>query len=222
MTYIKPILAGLAVTAMIAAPLTASAHGKRDKDHIDQTHDVSGFDRIEIGGVYELDVQVGGKFSVETSGHEKEVEDMRIFVEDGALIVKHKKKTIRKRGSQNGVIIKITMPEITGISIGGVADGKISGIDADRFEVQIGGVGGLDLSGKCKSLDIEVGGVSELDARDLKCESAEVQLGGVGEVDVYASHSVDIQTGGVAEVNVYGNPKHVEKNKNFLSEVNIK
>ena len=222
MTSPKTVLAALAVTALIAVPLTASAHGKKSKDHIDETHDVSGFDKIEVGGVYELDVKVGGKFSVETSGHENEVEDMKIYVEDNVLIVKHKKKTFKRRGNQNGVIITISMPEINGITIGGVGEGSISGIDADRLEVEIGGVGGLEFSGKCKTLDIAVGGVGELNARDLKCESADVALAGVGEIDIYASHSVDISTAGVGEVNVYGNPKHVQKSKNFLSEVNIK
>lgn len=223
MTNTKTILAAFAVTAMIAAPLTAAAHGKKNKDHIDETHNVSGFDKIEVGGVYELDVQVGGEFSVETSGHENEVEDMKVEVDGDTLKVGHKnKKLFRNHGNKNGVIIKITMPSITGIAIGGVGEGSISGIDADQLDVEIGGVGGLEFSGKCKTLNIEVGGVGELDARDLKCESADVQLAGVGEIDIYASHSVDIQTAGVGEVNVYGNPEHVEKNKSFLSEVNIK
>ena len=223
MTNSKLLLAGLAVAGLIAAPLSAMAHGKGDKEHIDQSHDVSGFDRIEIGGVYELDVRVGEKFSVETSGHEKEVESMKISVDGDTLSVGHKKKTFRGNfGSKNGVQIKITMPELNAISIGGVGEGKISGINADRLEVEVGGVGELEFSGTCKTLDIEVGGVGELDARDLKCENVEVQLAGVGEIDIYASHSVDISTAGVGEVNVYGNPKHVEKNKSFLSEVNIK
>jgi len=223
MTLFKTVSAVTVATAMVAVPITASAHGKKNKDHIDQTHEVSGFDELEIGGVYELDVQVGEKFSVTTSGHENEVEDMKIEVVGDTLRVGHKKK--RKRswsGNKNGIQIKITMPELNAISVGGVADGHIKGIDTDRLVIEIGGVGGFDISGKCKNLDIEVAGVGEFDARDLKCESADVQLAGVGEIDLYASHSVDVQTAGVGEVNVYGNPKHVEKTKSFLSEVNIK
>lgn len=223
MTLFKTISAITVSTAMIAVPLTAYAHGKKSKDHIDQTHDVSGFDSLEIGGVYELDVQVGKKFSVTTSGHENEVDDMKIEVVGDTLRVGHKKN--RKRnwsGNKNGIQIQITMPELNAISVGGVADGKIYGVDANRLEIEIGGVGGFDISGKCKNLDIEVAGVGEFDARDLKCETADVQLAGVGEIDIYASHSVDVQTAGVGEVNVYGSPKHVEKSKSFLSEVNIK
>ena len=222
MINFKTVSAIVVATAMITVPVTASAHGKKNKDHIDETHDLSGFDKIEIGGVYEIDVQVGEKFSIETSGHENEVEDMKVYVEDGTLKVGHKKKIFKRRGNQNGVIIKISMPKITSIAIGGVGEGSISGIDADHLQVEIGGVGGLEFSGKCKKLDIAVGGVAELDARDLKCESVDVQLAGVGEIDIYASHSADIQTAGVGEVNVYGKPKQVEKNKNFLSEINIK
>ena len=222
MISFKTVSAIVVATAMITASVTASAHGEKNKNHIDQTHNVSGFDKIEIGGVYELDVRVGGEFSVETSGHDKEAEGMKIYVEGDTLIVKQKKSFMKWSGNQNGITIKISMPKIEGIAIGGVGEGSIRGINADHLQVEIGGVGGLDFSGKCKTLKIKVGGVGELNARDLKCESADVQLAGVGEIDIYASHSVDIQTAGVGEVNVYGNPEHVEKNKSFLSEVNIK
>lgn len=223
MPHFKTATAFLAIAALATVPVTAMAHGKGSKNHIDETHDVSGFDKLEIGGVYELTVKVGKEFSVRTSGHEKEVEDMKINVDGDTLVVGHKKKMMRNfKGSKNGIQIDITMPALNSIAIGGVAEGDISGIDADRLEVQIGGVGGLEFSGKCKTLEIEVGGVGEVDARDLKCESADVQLAGVGEIDVYARHSIDVQTAGVGEVNVYGKPKHVEKSKGFLSEVNIK
>ncbi|NNC36401.1 MAG: DUF2807 domain-containing protein [Acidimicrobiales bacterium] len=223
MPSFKFVPAFLAILAIATVPVTAMAHGKGDKKHINETHDVSGFDKLEIGGVYDLDVTVGEKFSVRTSGHENEVTAMTIKVEGDTLVVGRKKKAFRNfKRNQNGIEINITMPALSEVAIGGVADGKISGIDADHLQVQIGGVGGIEFSGKCKTLDIEVGGVGELDARDLKCESAEVQLAGVGEIDLYASHSVDVQTAGVGEVNVYGNPDHVAKSKSFLSEVNIK
>lgn len=223
MPSFKTLTAILAIATIATVPVTAMAHGKGSKDHIDETHNVSGFDKLEIGGVYELNVKVGDGFSVRTSGHEKEVADMKIEVDGDTLVVGHKKKMMRNfKGSKNGIQIDITMPALNAIAIGGVAEGEFSGIDADQLDVQIGGVGGLQFSGKCKSLDIEVGGVGEVDARDLRCEYADVQLAGVGEIDLYASDSVDVQTAGVGEVNVYGKPKNVSKSKSFLSEVNIK
>lgn len=209
--------------SLIAVSGFAYAHGNSDKSHVDETHALSGFDKIEIGGVYELDVKVGGDFSVETSGHAKEVEGMKVFVDGDTLRIKHKKNSFRnKMKSKNGVVVTISMPELNGVEIGGVGSGSISGIDSDRLSVEVGGVGELEISGKCKSLEIEVAGVGELDAEDLKCENVDVQLAGVGEIDVYASKSVDVEAAGVGEVNVYGNPKDVSKSKTFLSEINIR
>lgn len=223
MTASNILKIAIVTTGIIAVPWAAMAHGKKDKAHVDQTHDVRGFDELSVGGVYELDVKVGSDFSVKTSGHAKEVEGMEVFVEDGALRIEHKKKSFTKRmRNKNGVIVTISMPELNGVEIGGVGSGSISGIDSDRLELEIGGVGELELSGTCRELEIEVAGVGELDARDLKCEDVEVELAGVGEVDVYASESVDVEAAGVGEVNVYGKPKDVSKSKTFLSEVNIR
>jgi hypothetical protein len=208
---------------IIAVPYSAYAHGSSSKSHVDETHAVRNFDKIEIGGVYELDVKVGGEFSVETSGHAKEVEGMKVYVDGNTLVIEHKKNNFRNRmKSKNGVVVTISMPELNAVEIGGVGTGNISGIDSERLTLEIGGVGEMDISGKCKSLEIEVAGVGELDARDLECEDVEVELAGVGEIDVYASKSVDVEAAGVGEVNVYGNPKDVSKSKTFLSEINIR
>jgi len=221
MTRLKLITTSILALGAIAIPLAASAHGKDSKKHVEQTHDLNGFENLEIGGVYELDIRVGEKFSVFTSGHEKEVENLKITVDGDTLRVENRKKKWRMK-NQKGVIIKISMPALNHVDIGGVGTGEITGIDADDLEFNIGGVGELTLSGRCGSIELDVAGVGEFDARDLKCENAEVNLAGVGEIDVYASNSVDVSAAGVGEVNVFGNPKHVHKNKNFLSEVNIK
>jgi hypothetical protein len=205
----------------IAIPLAASAHGKDSQKHVDESYDFKGFENLDIGGVYELDVQVGEKFALSTSGHEKEVENMKIYVDGDTLRVENKNKKWRMR-NQKGIIIRISMPTLRSVDIGGVGTGEISGIDSERLDLDIGGVGELTLSGTCGLVEIDVAGVGELDARNLKCEDAEVDLAGVGEISVHASNSVDVSAAGVGEVDVYGNPEKVHKNKTFLSEVNIK
>lgn len=211
----------LLITLPILPP-AASAHSKSD-DHVETTHEVSGFDSIEIGGVFELSITTGEDFRVFTSGHKKDVEPMTVTVEDGVLTLGTKKKNwSSKNGKDNAVTLEISLPALNALSVGGVATGEITGIDSDNFELNIGGVGDLTLSGTCENLEVNIGGVGNINAKAFECENTSVNLAGVGDAQVYASESVDVSTFGVGSVTVWGKPKTVEKSKGFLSSVKIK
>lgn len=211
----------LLVTLPILPP-PAAAHSK-STDHVDTVHEVSDFDQVEIGGVFELAITTGEDFRVFTSGHEKDVDDMTVSVENGVLTLGHKKKNWSgKNNKDKSIRLEISMPALNALSVGGVATGEVTGIDADDFELNIGGVGDLTLSGTCENLEVNIGGVGNIDAKDFQCENTSVNLAGVGDAQVYASESVDVSTFGVGSVTVWGKPEKVEKSKGFLSSVKIK
>lgn len=213
--------AALLLALPILSP-AASAHDKSE-DHVETVHNVTGFDEIEIGGVFEITITTGEDFRVYTSGHEKNVEDMTVNVEDGVLTLGHKKKNWSgKNGKDKSIILEISLPALNALSVGGVATGEVTGIDADDFELNIGGVGDISLSGTCENLEVNIGGVGNINAKAFECENTEVNLAGVGDAQVYASESVEVSTFGVGSVTVWGKPEKVEKSKGFLSSVKIK
>ena len=212
-------VAAIAVSFALV-PALAFAHGKKDKSHQTETYNLSGFEEISVSGAYDLDVTVGEAFSITVSGHAEEMENLKVEVKNGEL---HLGKVKNKRmKNTNGVQAKITMPRLSAMSVAGVAEGTVTGIDAEDFELDIAGVGELRLSGTCQHLEADIAGVGEIKARDFKCEDVHVSLAGVGEAEVYASKSVDVSAMGVGEVNVWGKPEDVTKNKGFMSKVNIK
>jgi len=219
---ISTLTASVMAIGLIAGSSIVSAHEVDDKNRISENYDLSGFDNLEIGGVFELDVIVGDSFSVEASGSEDEMENIKVFVEGDTLRIENKKKRWRNNKNRHGVDIKISMPSLSAIAIGGVGEVDITGISGGDLDVEVGGVGEITINGNCKNLDIDIAGVGEMNAKALECEHADIDLAGVGEINVYASQSVDVSAMGVGEVNVYGNPEQVDKNKSFLSQVNIK
>ena len=66
---------GIAATAAYYAFGSLKDVGGRDKsEDIAETLDVTGFDEIQVAGVFEVDVSVGGDFSVTVSGPPSEME----------------------------------------------------------------------------------------------------------------------------------------------------
>ena len=224
------VVIGLVLAIVIAG---AAAHhafggfkdiGGRDKSQdISQTFDLAEFDRIEVGGVFEIDVNVGGDFSVKISGAPDEMAQLEATVTDGVLSLDQDHVRIGKnRWRDTGLTAVISMPALNGLSVSGVADGEVDGIKSEAFQVDLSGVGDLDLSGSCDQLDAQVSGVGDLDASELECRIVSVDVSGVGEASVYASESVDASVNGIGSINIYGSPAQVDKSTTFLSSISVK
>ncbi len=207
--------------AGLAAAGAALAHD--DENEISKTLDLSGFDRIEIAGVYELDVRVGDDFSVLLKGSAEELERVEASVRNGALELSQKKRgwKMRRRNHDHGVEAIITMPSLAGLDVSGVVDGAIEGVDIDRFKVDLSGVGDIRIAGECGSLDAHVSGVGELDARGLECRNAEVTVSGVGSATVFASEAVEANISGMGDIDVYGSPENVDKSSGMFADVTV-
>lgn len=232
MTKLTKLKAASAISVLTLGLITASishAHPEHDDEkdkgpRIEKSFDFTGFDSIEVVGVYNMDVEVGGDFSIETSGREKDMDKMEVYVKNGVLVLATDENKKRRgwRGNNNrGIDITITMPSLDGLEITGIGNGEISGIDADDFEIEVAGIGAMELNGKCNTLDADYAGMGELNARGLKCKDVTVDMSGMGSASVYASDSVDADMSGMGSIEVYGDPKNVRKDKSFMSSVTI-
>lgn len=228
MKFFLGLMVGVVVAILIGAAAIAFAFGSidnidfidgDDSSNISKTYELTDFDRIEVGGVYDLDVSVGGAYSVEISGPEDEM----ARVENGELILDQKRREHGKRHwRKHGLNARIALPALTAVSASGVVDGDVVGIVAEQFRVDLSGVGDMDVSGECGDLTANVSGVGELNAEELKCKNVDVNVSGVGEASVYASESVDATISGMGEISVYGSPQRVDKNGGFLSRIEVK
>lgn len=224
----KSYITGLTLSAAVVA-LLAGAPSFADNDHdegdvVTRAYDFTGFDKVKVGGVYDVSIVQGRDYSISLSGNSAEMERIKVWLDGDTLRLgteKDKKKR-KRRKNQKGVDVSITMPSLQALGVSGVAEVNAREFDAGDFDLNLSGVAEVTLAGTCESLDAKVSGVGELDARDFKCKTADVSLSGVGEVDVYASEAIDIKASGVGDVAVYGNPERVSKSKGMFTEVKLK
>ena len=207
------------ISAVGAMALSTSAFAD---DNITRTLDLRGFDQIEIAGVYELNVEVGPEFSITLTGEEEELDRVQAAVR-GSVLTLDRSKGKRRWGRDNqGIEAVITLPALVGLDISGVVDGEVAGIDASRFELDLSGVGDVELEGECETFEADVSGVGDLDAEKLQCRTVSVEVSGVGSASVYASEEVDAEVSGMGDIDVYGSPEKVRKESSMFADVTIR
>ena len=224
------IIIGLVLAVGIAFFAAKSAFGDlrdiggRDKSKdVTQTLDLAGFDRIDIAGVFEVDVTVGGDFAVTVSGAPDQMDRLDATVENGVLKLDQDEIRFGKNRWRNqGMSAPISLPSLNGFDLAGVADGDVTGIDAEDFRVDIAGVGDLTLTGSCGRFDAQVSGVGDLNAKGLECREVDIDVSGVGSAAVFASESVDASVSGIGSVDIYGSPSKVEKTNSFIASINVR
>ncbi|MEO1136295.1 MAG: head GIN domain-containing protein [Pseudomonadota bacterium] len=214
----KKLLGAAAFAVAIAGGASADDDTVRS-----ETLDLVGFDRIKIAGVYELDVRVGDDFSITLTGPAYEMDRVEASVENGALVLdqRRKNRNMRNRNTRDGVEAVITMPSLTALNVSGVVDGSVAGVDADNFDLNVSGVGDINIDGECGVLDAKVSGVGDLNARNLECREAEIRVSGVGSASVFASDEIDAKISGMGDIDVYGSPEQVRKNSGMFAEITV-
>ncbi|MEO1243935.1 MAG: head GIN domain-containing protein [Pseudomonadota bacterium] len=215
--------AGL-TAGLLALGLAGAAIADDDEIITDQL-DLTGFERIDISGVYDLDVRVGPEFSVELSGPEYEMNRVEASVRNGALKLdmrdRKRGEKRRWRNKREGVDAVITLPMLTGVEVSGVVDGTIKDVNAGEFEIDISGVGDVEIDGECGVLDANLSGVGDLSADGLECNKVIVKVSGVGDADVYARDEVDARVSGMGDIDVYGSPENVRKSSSMFSDITV-
>ena len=218
----------LLVSAIAFGGMTvANAHDEDNdsKDRITRTYDLTGFDAIDISGVYDVEVSVGKDFSIRLEGREKEMEYAEVELDGNTLELgkRKRKKSWSFNNTTKSINAYITMPDLNELNVSGVTDADITGVDAGSFDLHVSGVADVNISGRCGSLDAHISGVSDVDAEGLVCEHGDVSLSGVGDMDVYTSKSIDVSVHGVGSVTVHGKPESVEKSvSKYTASLTIK
>lgn len=184
--------------------------------------DVTGFDKVAVGGSDNVVIRRGNGFSVVATGAQADLDRLEIGVARGTLGIG--RKSSLWNWSSRAVTIAVTLPALRGVSLGGSADVQADAGAADVFDVKLGGSGDLAIGridartvnaavagsgnlkagGQCGALNLRLAGSGDADLSGLACTNADIRLAGSGDVQARASGKAAISLAGSGDVLVAG------------------
>ncbi|MEO1136238.1 MAG: head GIN domain-containing protein [Pseudomonadota bacterium] len=189
-----------------------------------QNYDLSGFSIIDASAGVDVEVTVGGEYSVRAEGSADDLERLRLERRGDALEIGRTRDRSGwfQMGRRWNVTVYVTMPSMTGVDVSSGADVMASGIDAGRFSASVSSGADAKLSGTCDTIEADGSSGADLDARDLRCANAVADVSSGADLIVYASESVEADASSGGDVSVYGAPKTTNIDKSSGGGVSIR
>lgn len=227
----KAIAIGIAAAAAIASPGCARDRHEAGGPTIERSYQVGGFERIEVGGSYDVMVHTGAAPSVQARGPKKDLERLVVEVKGDRLVIRPREERGMFRmvwSSNDKVVVNVTVPQLRAADVAGSGDIRIDNVRGDRFAGNIAGSGGLSLdqvdvkalavsvagsgsvqgkTGKAQTLSLNITGSGEIDTRGVASRTADVSIAGSGSVAAHASDTASVSIMGSGDVALTGGAK---------------
>ena len=181
---------------------------KGNGDLISEIRSIEDFNKIDVSGSFEVEVQVGEPTKLEILAESNLMKYIKTKVKNNTLYIMTK-ENLRPR---NDLKVIISVPKLVALECSGVNDVIAQGIDTDKFEIDLSGAASIKISGNANRLYIDVSGAADLLAKDLITEDIRIDVSGAANAEIYASNSCDAEVSGAGYIELYGDAKDVNMN----------
>ena len=217
------------IAASVAAAGCTEARSESAGPIVDRDYEVGEFDRIDLGGAYDVTVRTGAAPSVHARGGQNVLDRLQVEAKNGTLIIRPDKRDGWFNRSSNGkVAVTVTVPSLRGASLAGAGDIQIDRIAGDSFEGSIAGAGDLRVEtievgsvkfdiagsgsvhvakGRARNAEYGITGAGDIHANGLTSETASVSIAGAGGVNASATKTAQVDIVGAGDVNLAGGAK---------------
>ena len=187
--------------------LVASCHHRHDRVvgsgvRQKEKRDLPTFTSISTEGALNITIVSQQKQGVEIEGDDNILPLVTTEVSDNVLHL----KSIRNFSTQDSIRVKITIPNLEGLTASGAGKINISGLKNDKFELDMNGAPAIKVSGETKVVNIDASGAGKIDAHKLRAARAIVDSKGVSRVELYAAEELNVTISGPSHVIYEGDP----------------
>lgn len=196
---------------------------------ITETRKISSFDKVNVGGSFDVYLIDGTEGKLTLEGEENILKYIETEVKNGKLNVHFKQNTNIKAtkkltvtipfekieavalgGSGNVIAKKHIKADVVSFGLGGSGN-IIASVDANTVKTSIGGSGNIMLKGKSDNLKCSIGGSGNVKAYDLKTSSLKASIAGSGDVLASVKNKIKATIVGSGSVYYKGNPSDIDK-----------
>jgi hypothetical protein len=208
---ISPLVVVLTTAAALSAGCMTRGSGTERRE----SRQAEAFTEIDVGGIFDVRVQVGPETSVEIVGDDNIVPLVETTVSGGRLHL----ETSESISPDLDLVVNITTPDLRALRTSGSCDVNVRGLSGDEFELDASGVADITLAGVVQRLDLELSGAGRVDALGLTAQSVKVDMSGAGKADVHAERSLVADVSGAGSVSYAGNPTDVQRHVSGVGKV---
>jgi len=172
-----------------------SGSGELVKKELDNT----GFNSVEVGNAFEIEVSQSDIYSIEITADDN-IMDYIVVKQSGENL------EIRLKSGYNyhsyTAIAKITMPELSGLSISGASSGTVEEFDIEgNVDINVSGASSLTLSAmNADGIDIVVSGASGVNG-NLTVDNADFEVSGASGLELSGSaDDIDVTVSGASDL----------------------
>ncbi len=193
----------------IALILSGCRYGRgvRGNGHVtDKEFNVSEFNRIDLDGIYSVDVTLGDEQKVEVKAEENLMKYLVVRVKNHNLILSTKRNVSPRKGIKVTIITK----SLRGIEASGASYVEANDIVSDDFDLGISGASKVEIFGRANKLSVDVSGAGNLFAKNFECERITADISGAANAVVNATVKLNADISGAGSLSYYGNPKNIK------------
>ncbi|MFC5408601.1 head GIN domain-containing protein [Larkinella bovis] len=213
----------------------------------EKTFSLSGFDKVEMGGGFDVNVQPGSSFQIVAKGDQRNLDDLDVKIRNGALTAEYRTHKNRKYTTE----FTITMPTLRAVNFSGGVHSTIKGfanaatldielsggshgtmdVLAGRTNVVVSGGSKLELkkpevttgddtvTGAANQFTIDASGGSHLYAFAYPANEITVKATGASQAEITVSRSLTAEASGASKIRYRGNPANVNQNASGGSKI---
>jgi hypothetical protein len=167
-----------------------------------QTRTVAPFTSISTEGAFDIEVVCQKPQEVQISGDDNILPLVSTEVSNNVLHVRN----LQNYSTSQPLALRISIPDLTGISSSGAGNFEVSGLKNDKFEIDVSGAPTIIADGETRSLKIDASGAGKIDTHKLRAARVKVDSKGVSGIEVYAGEQLDATVSGPSYVIYRGNP----------------
>ena len=174
-----------------------------------QKRDVGSFNSISTEGAFNLEIVCQKPQSLEIEGDDNVLPLVSTEVSNNVLHIKN----LRRYSVSEPITLRISVPNLEGISAAGAGKIEISGIKNEKFVIDASGAPAIKAAGETKVLNVDARGAGKIDTHRLRAARVVVESKGVSKVEVYAAEQLDVTVFGPSNV-IYEGDAVVNKTVN--------
>lgn len=211
---------------------------KNDRNSLDFP-ELKNFSKVSINIAAEVYIRQADSFRCRIEGSADYLEETKATVKDRVLTIRRIDHPNWLNGIQR-LVIYIDAPnfetidfsgagsivsktKLTGnklhLEVSGAGSVRLQDVDYQHVDVDLSGVGNIEIGGKAVSSTMEMSGTGNIDAFDLLADSVRCETSGVGNINCFANVELNANVSGIGGVRYKGTPKSLRKSVSGIGKV---